>query len=253
MDEQLQAELIEFHNLESWQGINTLEEKLFIWQYFLGDDEFPGWNADHIDNHREMGSLRSSNSIWFPVEDDSETLLNIIIHERSSRSEAHTFLMEQLSHFHGPRPIKLDKTSTGDVAFGYPDNYLILYARANLTILLRNADRQLISVSEIARQFDQNLIRHPEIQENRVIPTIQDFSTPSASVQVGQLAPLEISATDPLERAIWYKFYTQSGEVHIEDGQLVYQPETVGRHIITAYAINANRGADRKALEIVVT
>jgi len=252
MDDERIAELVDFYALDSWQGTNTLENNLFIWKYALSDKQFPGWEADHIDQETNLDGQLSSDSIWYPMDNEGERLLNVVVHERASRAEAHHFLIEQLSRFHGPRLLRLENINTGDVAFGVPGGYLILFARANLTVMIRNADRDLISVFEIAHQFDQDLCRRPAILEKGVNPEIEHFTSPTSNVAMGSNALLDIEATDPLGRPLWFKFFSELGEVKFEARQLVYQPISPGEERITAYAINPNGGTDTHELQFTV-
>jgi hypothetical protein len=56
---------------------------------------------------------------------------------------------------------RTDKNLPGDIAFGLNDT-MILFARANIVVLVRNAGPTIIPVSAAARELDQLLVRRLE-------------------------------------------------------------------------------------------
>jgi hypothetical protein len=47
-------------------------------------------------------------------------------------------------------------------------------------------------------------------------------------------------ATDPLRRRLWYAFWSQLGEIQLDQGELTYLAGPVGTDEVSVYAINEN-------------
>jgi hypothetical protein len=253
MDSQLVETLKERHSYDTWRDNNTLEENLFIWKFFLNGNEFPNWRAHRIQPIEVPGQPPSIQSIWqLPTKDKTETLLNVNIYECGSRRNAHEFLVHLLGEFQSPLIVRQEQTPIGDIAFVYPGNTSILFSRANLVLLIRNVGRDLVSVNEFAQQLDLSLTSRPETEGVKVVPEIQRFQPLDEEFRTPSGVLLELEASDPLERPLWYKFFSRSGEVLLEGDRLTYQPQASGAQEATVFAINANRGAVSQRVEFSI-
>jgi hypothetical protein len=100
-------------------------------------------------------------SLWRHGESTSE-LLAIDVFESSSVEAAHDQVLEALGNMEsGAIEQRTSKDTPGDVAFGLNDT-TILFARANLVVLIRNAGQTVVRVGNIARQLDRILVRSLE-------------------------------------------------------------------------------------------
>lgn len=254
MDTELLDHLKQRHAYESWRDRNTLGENLFVWQFFLSGNELPDWQAHRIQRIDAAGWPPSIQSIWRRAESRTEMLLRVDVYECSSRSAAHAFLVRLLGEFQSALIARQPEAIAGDVAFADPTSTSagILFARANLVVLIQNAGRDLVSVDGIARRFDGDLISHPETEGGKVVPEIRRFEASGAEAPVEGAVRLELEAADPLERPLWYKFFSSSGEVFLAQGRLSYRAGPAGSHEVTAYAINADGGAARRRLQVDV-
>lgn len=252
MDEQLLEYLKRHHAYERWRDSTSLDENLFIWKFFLGGNELPGWHVVRIQPNEKAAWSPSIESMWQRNDEGGEELLNLNIFQCPSRMAAHEFLLQLLSDFQSTRVARKEQIEVGDVAFGGPEDTFLLFTRANLVLLMRNAGRELISITEIARHFDRDLVSKPETMEVKVAPEIRRFYSPAIKFQVGVNVPLEVEAFDPLKRPLWYKFFSRFGEVLLEEGRLVYRPTIAGSQEVILFAINANRGSASQVLHLVV-
>lgn len=252
MNEQLLDQLKQRHFYQEWRGATTLEENLFIWQFFLSGNELPGWQAHRIRPVATEGRPSSIQSIWQRAEGGTEELLSVDVFECASRTTAHEYLLRLLGEFQSSEMARQKQTRIGDVAFAAPEDTTILSARGNIIVLVRNAGRNLAPITEIASQFDRDLASRPETEEGKVVPDIVRFQSIARELQVGVSTPLEVEAVDPLERPLWYKFFSSHGEVLLEEGSLVYRPGSSGSQGVTVFAINANRGAASQELQFNV-
>src|SRR5205823_2070603 len=100
----------------------------------------------------------------------------------------------------------------GDVAFGPPDETVVLAVLANVVLLVRNAGPEVISMRTVASELERHLAGRPE-PNGKIVPEIQIF----AGGQLGPdaaIAPLALEASDPLGRPLWFKLFSRTGEVH---------------------------------------
>jgi hypothetical protein len=172
------------------------------------------------------------------------------VHESYVRTTTHENLVLQLAGYAVPSITRQADIGIGDVAFGSADGGLVLFARANLVVLVRNATPTVFPVAEIARRFDESLVSAPVPAEGEDAPQIHRFDVSGKSVEAGKSVPLEIEAVDPLERPLWFKFFAPTGEVFRDvEGQLAYRPAAAGPQRITGYAINSDGGAATQALQ----
>jgi len=118
--------------------------------------------------------------------------------------------------------------------------------------MMRNAGRDLVPVAEVAYQFDKDLASRPKTVGVKVVPEIRRFQSPALEFRVRVSAPLEVEASDPLERPLWYKFFSPSGDVLLEEKRLVYRPAFTGPQEVTVFALNANRGTTSQVLQLAV-
>lgn len=140
----------------------------------------------------------------------------------------------------------------GDVRFAPPNNFTILFGRANLAVKITNSGRNLFPVDEIALMFDKNLIKELSKKDDQVNPEFSRFDTPAKQFQVEVAFPFKVEAIDPLNRPLWYKFFSASGEVFFEEEQLLYRPIKKGMQILTAFAININEGVAQRDLKLSI-
>lgn len=269
MDANLFDFLKQKYDYDAWAGRNKLDESLFIWEYTLGEDELAGWQIHHAQSlppppasllpetarmhgAPAAGWLRAIQSIWSPPGSD-DSLLNIDIYECASRRSGHELLTRLLGEFQSPAGSLQEQAAIGDVAFADQLNAVMLFARANLVILIRNAGRDLVPASDLAARFDQELISKPEATDEQAAPEIRKFQTMEKEIQVGKEAGLELEALARTAQPIWYKLFASSGEFRAEHERLIYEPAETGSQEITIYAIGTDRRAARETLQLNVS
>jgi hypothetical protein len=228
------------HSYEMWRGRSTLEENLFIWRFFLSGNEFPGWRAQRIQTVESSGWPPYIKSIWQNPGGKPEELLSVDIYECESRIAAHEFLLQLLGQFMSPLMQRQEAAKVGDVAFAGPEDTQILFARADLVVSIANAGSDLVQVSEIARQLDNQLVGRPELTGLRVISAIlpPDFVVQ----QDGVAASLAVESLSPPESRRWHKFFSKTGEIYREKGRLTYRSTSTGPHEVTVFSVDPSQG-----------
>lgn len=256
MDARSLAQLQERYSFDEWKGRSTLQENLFVWKFFLTGSEIPGWRPHRIQFVQPDGFPPSIQSIWTQAndknaDDTGSKLLRVDAYECASRSAAHEFLTELLGEFQSPEIKRDDQTSVGDVAFTSDGGYNVLFARANMVLLVQNAERELVPVADVAGGLDAELTRRPSPDDHAVVPLFERVVV-AAEAKTGQRVPIVLEASDPLDRPLWFKFFTTLGEVVLDGGQPLYTAADSGQDQLTVYAINENRGAASQTVEIRV-
>jgi hypothetical protein len=189
-------------------------------------------------------------SIWTRPDEAGRVLLKLEAYECASQGAAHEFLLQVLGEFQLPTVSRQDESAIGDIVFSSPGDTVQVFARGNMVYVISNAGRDVQPVTDVARQVDADLIRKPRSVPGREAPTIRRFAPERAEVEVDKVVPLELDASHPTEQPIMYKFFSRSGEVRVQKGQLVYVPRSSGEQNIEAYAVAPGRGSRRRSIKL---
>lgn len=269
---------------DAWHGRNRLAENLFIWKFFFFGDEMPNWSPTRMEQVEVDDQPKIVQSLWETMSASASTspekpaaLLNVQSIECKSRDQAHNILLRFLGEFEGPLIYRWDETELGDVTFTVPGYDLILFARANMVHLVRNAGQLREPVNEVATSLDQVLTQQPEVvaQPKRgkraglsaMAPRIAKLGTPVKEARVGESVPLDLevapfetellgarslamgAAAEPVQR-VQFRIFSPAGEIHEEGGRLYYTPQQAGTQDVNVFALNAARVATKKNLQL---
>lgn len=147
------------YNVREWHG-QSKHGRRVIKDFTFEEWEIAGWKPQRMvhDEHANSTTIRS---LWRHGESTSE-LLAVDVFECSSVKAAHDQLLEAFGNMESDAvERRTGKNAPGDVAFGLGDT-MILFARANLVVLIRNAGPTVVGVGHIARQLDRFLLRRLE-------------------------------------------------------------------------------------------
>ena len=155
----MQAEQKQFleqrYGAHEWYGRNR--EKRVVKGFSLDKLELPGWTLHRVQRD-EDAKPPVMHSLWRRGDSASE-LLAIDVFECASAKAAHDQLMEALGNMEsGAVERRTGKEASGDVAFGLNDT-MVLFARANVVVLIRNAGPKVVGVGEVARAIDSHVLR----------------------------------------------------------------------------------------------
>lgn len=238
MEESKIEYLKKHYAFDEWRGKNTLDENLLVWRFFPSENELTGWQPRRVQRVENPEVERSEGptviqSIWQSAERETETLLRVDSFECRSREDAHDYLLQALGQFQSTL-LRQTNEIAGDVAFTFPGETAILFARANLVFLLRNGGRNVQPVTQFATQFDETLIGKPEREEEGVVRKKElDFF--NKTFDTGETTPLDVPKTEFGRQ--WYKFFSSSGEVTLENGNPVYTAKTTGANKVEVFII----------------
>jgi hypothetical protein len=144
------------HRLGEWIGINRLPGELHVRHWFLDRRALPALRRRR--ERRLPVGLGATSGIW-SVGRDSDRLVRIDVSERPSRVDAHRAMPQVLAEVQSPvlgRDVDLD---IGDVAFTLPAGLVVIFARANLLVIVASVGRRRVDAPGIAAALDAAIVR----------------------------------------------------------------------------------------------
>ena len=115
----------------------------------------PGWKLERADPVPDAEGPRLVRSIWTRGE-GVEEVLDVEIWECGSAAEAREVLLEVLDQFESPHIERVE--GPGEIAFAQRDSEaMLLFLRANLVVRVRSVGRNVLPVTQTARELDSRL------------------------------------------------------------------------------------------------
>ena len=156
--ESQQDDLKRRFNYEVWQVKRGEDEGRPVSRVSLRGDELPGFVAHRIQRVEAAENFPAYvRSIWQQSKSEGDVLITMDVYECASTSAAREFLLRLLGEFQSPEVERQTPGTVGDVAFVYPGDTMLLFARRNIVVWLRNAGPQVVSVLPLAQTIDRNL------------------------------------------------------------------------------------------------
>jgi hypothetical protein len=192
-------------------------ERVFVWRFFLGGGELPGWRLHRSYRIPGDGFPPGVQAVW--TRDDG-ALLQVDAFEAPSAAEARRTLLAVAGEHEADGAVSRAQAPVGEVAVAGPRESTLALVRGNLVLQLRNAGGLRESVRPYARQLDA------------LVAGGADANGASATVRSGVVRGEELAAlagrvlsgdgAGEAPRA-WFRFRTTAGEVVLEDGRPVYR------------------------------
>jgi len=149
---------------KDWYGRRSRGRRVLREFSFEGSELFD-WTLDRTERD-ERGKETAIHSIW-RHDDVGNELLAVDAFECASVKAAHDQLIETLGDIESAAvERRTGKNVIGDVSFGLNDT-MVLFARVNIVVMIRNAGRTVVKVSSIARAFDKTLEHRFESERKR--------------------------------------------------------------------------------------
>lgn len=159
MDAGQKEYLEERYSAKEWHGRSQYAKRTIKGFAFAGS-EVRGWRVQRTERD-DSAKLPVTHSLWFRSDAATE-ILSIDLWECSSIRAAHDALLEALANMQsGEIERRTGTNAPGDVAFGLKDT-MVLFARVNLVVLIRNAGPKVVLVGAIAAGIDAVLIERLE-------------------------------------------------------------------------------------------
>jgi hypothetical protein len=143
------------HDFAQWQGADATDAKT-IRNFALKGDELPGWALLKSRRNDALDPPRLD-TFWRPAEGASETLLGIHVIERPTVAAAREALLGVLADVQSAAIVRRTDLPIGDVLFG--QELMLVFARGNLVVMVRNAGPKVVPVVETAQTIDAVVVR----------------------------------------------------------------------------------------------
>ena len=152
------------HNMGEWQGRGGRGRHL-IKDFSFDGSEIRGWTLHRVRRH-DRAKPPALQTLWRRNEEATE-LLAVDLFECASVKAAHDQLLEALGNVESDAVERqTEQDAVGDVAFALNDT-MILFARANAVVLIRNAGPVVVQVGVVARELDRLLAQRLEARRPR--------------------------------------------------------------------------------------
>lgn len=229
-------------------------KNLFIWNFFLDGHEVPGWIISEKNIRNEIGNVSIHEYYWHNKTSNDEAI-KIDIFEYPSWKVAQENLLEMLKNHMAPQlpEVNAEKKHPGDIAYAGTGKTLqhMLFVRANMLVILNSIGNKDIPVNEVADIIDEQFYSQPKPVEKVIGPLIEKFSVTDRkkSVTNNEAINLEIAATEPLNKPIWFKFFADQGEFFRENDQIFFIPAQKEMKRISVFVITENGISAEKIIE----
>jgi hypothetical protein len=159
MDSSHRAYLETRHKRSEWHG-RAPNRNMIVGLSFTGS-ELPGWTLLRV-RRDERQSPPEIKTLWHHG-DPALELLSISVWECVSIVAAHDHLLEVLANIESDAVERREQDDRiGDVAFALAHT-MVLFARVNVVVLIRNAGPSIVDVNPVARELDGLLLRLAEV------------------------------------------------------------------------------------------
>jgi hypothetical protein len=242
------------YSFETWRGTNQLNEHLFVYNFYRHPPQFEGWELHQSQLLTAPGRPPAVISTWKQIGAAGSGLLRSELYECASRMKAHELLIERLAEFQSVDVVRQEPPPVGDVAFVGPGEGAVLFARANLLFFIANASPNQVPALPLAHQLDAELIARPEVpaggQQELSMRASSQAELQATTGRKQSVTPQVTQVTD-LDKGVYYKIFSDKGEVSLEDDQLAFEAEETGSGQINVYTIRPD--AQPQQQRIVVT
>ncbi|HZW53831.1 MAG TPA: hypothetical protein VFF00_07340 [Candidatus Elarobacter sp.] len=150
--ERLQRE----HDFEAWANRGT---EAIAGDLELEFADLPGWQplrTRHIDTMDPPVT-----KVMLARGDAAHVLVAVEAYRCASLRDAHELLLRMLGSFQTTALREQPNAGIGDVAFGIGDPTMVVFARANYVVHVRNAGPELTDVMSVARALDERIAGMP--------------------------------------------------------------------------------------------
>jgi hypothetical protein len=149
MDVPSRERLKERHRFAEWAGRTSESKERRVGQLAFTGRELPGWALERAERPQGAEPPRLT-SFW--RRGTSDAVLRIDVFECGSVDAAHEYLIDALDEFQSSGMGRRTEAGFGDVAFG--SDTVALFARGNVVVVVRNAGREVTSVTGVAQAID---------------------------------------------------------------------------------------------------
>ena len=155
--DELIAQLKQRHDFAAWSGIGE-PGAAPIREALPGPADIPGWMVVRSQRKVDLDPPRSD-TLWRPTDStptESVPLVRVEIFELPTVEAARAHLLAVLADIQSAEFARRTDLAIGDVVFGF--DTALLFARTNVIVFIRNAERRTVVVTPIAQAIDAMLV-----------------------------------------------------------------------------------------------
>jgi len=153
MDERQREFLVQHYSASEWLQARSTPGT--VTSISLIGSEIPGWTLVRA-QRKEETKPAFIHSMW-RRDEGGEELISVRITECADAAAAREHLLEELGSFESPViQRRTGPDAVGDVSFGLGDT-MILFALANLVVVILNAGPKVVSVTPIAKALETSI------------------------------------------------------------------------------------------------
>jgi hypothetical protein len=242
------------YDYDSWKRTKGPGTRHFILDYFFGDFALPGWQVIELRHSGSRGKRPFIQSFWKPTQGRDEAVLRIDVCVSFIWTDAREVLLTFLTKFQLPGiELREQHFELGDIALSGPEPCAILFANANLALLVRNVGKDVFPVTDIATAMTEKLLHPPliPIASRSSLEIAKRFRFEGAETSFGQSMRI-IEDPPGSSPGQFYQFVSQLGEVSLRDEKLFYRPLQPGQHTLEIFAINSVGAVPAEPLSLTV-
>ncbi len=222
------------------------QEDVLFWRFRVESAALPGYLTQRVQRSEVFGAPANLSAWQSPAVKGRGAVVTIDSYEAVSRAAAEDILLQLLGTFQGPPLERLQgPEAPGDLAFA-AGNGAVVFARGNLALALRDGGGDA-PVRTLARALDSFLLERPE--PSPAGPRLEARAG-AAAAETGRPVPLVLEATGDRGREVWFKLFTRSGTLQMEQGRPAYVAAGPGAQEVIVYALDTEGYAARAALRI---
>jgi hypothetical protein len=230
----IDSELVEFsksrYDYEHWHERYPLTNQVFIGELDLGALVFSGWVfVRPPDVVETSGWPLTERALIKRVGQFQSALVRLDIDLCVSARAARYFLLRRAAHFQTPNLVLQKDLPVGDFVMVESETGAVLFTRANLVVLVRNAGGAPVDLIDIARMIDEHINEDPGTP-TPICGVLSDFSIPFPTAKIGSRIPIlraKLSKADLLQS---YKIFFTGGDIRGNRQKLTYSPIKSGFH-----------------------
>ncbi|MCE7987532.1 MAG: hypothetical protein DYG89_40720 [Caldilinea sp. CFX5] len=241
------------YHYAAWHNQPPTADLRFVWQLYINGNEFPQWQllrartlptatalaaaAAPPESARGGRRARIIHSMW-RHDHDPDRLISVNTYECPSQAAADEFLVQLLGEFQSGLIRQHLHHPIGDIFFASAGGYAIVFRRANIVVLLRNANRPPLALVEAAQQYDTFLLAKPTD-----LPTIALPAPAHELFQRTKGIPLPVADSAAPGPLPMYKFFANAGAVQLVDDLPVYQPDEASDQVVEVHLLTPQRNS----------
>ena len=228
------------YNVSKWAGRNRLGVELFVLNFHQAELKLPAWPMREIRTFSSQGVLIEE-STW-GQEGNRNALLSIRTYECTSATNAQRLLVGLLGQFQNPTVVER-AAGIGDVHFAPDSGGFSIFSRANMTVWVRSAGRQAVTITSETSLIDKHLA---------LVDLKQSIVASKPPLLIRRGGSCVVMSADQAQANAAYCMQAKRGEFERTNGDVRYNARFAGVNVVSSYLRQEERLRVQSSQAIVV-